>query len=343
MISNTEELKGEGQPSLLLSTSQAQGNHGAILPTTPTKFEDLNVELIRDIFDLFWTEAKVLYHAFYDLNLRLNKILQQTKFHITNSSYSLAPQTIHPEQIKSLYIKTSGRREILAFLTSLSPEIMVSLKLEQLLNDDLIRSILSTLINFQKLKTLNLHVPLISEQSCSIATVNKLRLSRSFGSPLHSSTIVNFSVRFIDPMSLDKLYAALPNLKRLAMFPHMEEQNNSTPIHSLSSIPPPSLKYLHLRLIRLENFPFQYIEFLLKTFPPTQLECLSIFEVKGHYSYSDIESWFSIFTMPTLKLKQLRIRLDSKDSSVYLVQRLLQHFGGETQIIQLETNPHMES
>ncbi|CAF0973122.1 unnamed protein product [Adineta steineri] len=161
--------------------------------------------------------------------------------------------------------------------------------------------------------------------SCSIATGNKLQLSRGFGSSLHSTTIVNFSVRFIDIMSLDKLYAALTNLKRLAMFPCIEEQNNYIPIHSLNSIPPRSLKYLHLHL----------------TFPPTQLECLSIFEVATDYSYSDSKSWFSILTMPTLKLKELRIRLDSKDFSVCLVQRLRQHFGDETQIIYLETDPHI--
>ncbi|CAF1328131.1 unnamed protein product [Adineta steineri] len=177
--------------------------------------------------------------------------------------------------------------------------------------------------------------------SCSIATGNKLQLSRGFGSSLHSTTIVNFSVRFIDIMSLDKLYAALPNLKRLAMFPCIEEQNNYIPIHSLNSNPPRSLKYLHLHLVRLGAFPFEYIELLLQTFPPTQLECLSIFEVATDYSYSDSKSWFSILTMPTLNLKQLRIRLDSKDFSVCLVQRLRQHFGDETQIIYLETDPHI--
>ncbi|CAF0973102.1 unnamed protein product [Adineta steineri] len=164
MISTTENLEGEGQPSSLSSTSEAIGNHSAILPTTRTKFEDLSPELICDIFDLFCTEANVLYHAFYNLNLRLNYVLQQTKVHITHSSYSLVPQIIHPKQIQSLHMLICDQRKSFAFLTSLSPGIMVSLKLELAHGDNLIRSILSTLTNFQKLKTLNLRVIIISEQ-----------------------------------------------------------------------------------------------------------------------------------------------------------------------------------
>ena len=167
-------------------------------------------------------------------------------------------------------------------------------------------------------------------------------LSERFGSPLHSTTTVNFTVRFIDIIRLDKLYAALPNLKRLAMLPSIEEHINPTSLHLLNSKPPHSLKYLHLRLIRLETFPFEYIELLLKTFPPTQLECLSIYEMYNDCCYANSELWFPILTMPTLKLKQLRIKLNSEQITDDLIQRLRQHFGEETQVIHLERDPHIK-
>ena len=167
-------------------------------------------------------------------------------------------------------------------------------------------------------------------------------LSESFGFPLHSTTIVNFTVRFIDIIRLDKLYAALPNLKRLAMFPLLEEDTNPISIRLLNSKTPPSLKYLHLHLIRLAMFPFECIELLLKTFPPTQLECLSIYEMCHDYSYANSELWFPILTMPTLKLKQLRIKLDSSEITDALIQQLRQYFGEKTQVIHLERDPHIK-
>ena len=173
MISTSENFNGEGQASSLLSSSEVNGNHRATVPRMPTKFEDLSVELIRTIFDLFWTECDVLYLAFFDLNLRLNKIFHQTKLHITESRYSLVPQLISPEQIKSVSIKVNResvsikvnrKSEILKFLRSLSPKIIVSLKLGGFLDDDLIKSMLPIITNFQKLKTLSLHVPCIKAQ-----------------------------------------------------------------------------------------------------------------------------------------------------------------------------------
>lgn len=163
MIATTENSEGDEQLSSLSATVEANAYHDVISPKIPTKFENLSVELILIIFDLCWTETYVLYNAFYNLNLRLNNILQQTKAHITGSSYSLVPHIIHPEQIKSLYYRAGKDQEKLTFLTSLSPETIVSLKLKPLFDDDSIRSLLPSLTNLRNLKTLNLHVPYISK------------------------------------------------------------------------------------------------------------------------------------------------------------------------------------
>lgn len=166
-------------------------------------------------------------------------------------------------------------------------------------------------------------------------------MAEHFGSTFISSTIVNFTIRFIDIMYLNKIYIALPNLKRLAMFPFIHGQRNLTSLYSHNCRPPTSLKYLHLRLICVHLLPFEYMELLFKTFPPTQLEYISIFEDKPTKAYDDIESWFSILTMSTLKLKQLHIKLYSEETNALLIQRLRQHFGNETEVIELKNDPHI--
>lgn len=110
MISARNNVDEEGQLLSLSSSLKANNNYSAI---SPIKFEDLSVKLILEIFDLFWTEVNVLYRAFYDLIFHLNSILRQTKLHVTESNYSLVPQLIHSEQIKSLHIRfyRHSRRE----------------------------------------------------------------------------------------------------------------------------------------------------------------------------------------------------------------------------------------
>lgn len=116
-----------------------------------TKFEDLSVELILEIFDLLRTEAEVLYKAFYNLNFRLNRILEQTHIHITNSTKLFILQIIHPEQIKSLLYVASHMREIPVLFKYLSPEIIVSLNLNMADKNDHIDCLLSILVNFRNL------------------------------------------------------------------------------------------------------------------------------------------------------------------------------------------------
>lgn len=125
------------------------------------------------------------------------------------------------------------------------------------------------------------------------------------------------------------------------MYPYIEQNQNSTAISSFNSIPPPTLKYLHLCFVQLENFPYKCIELLLRTFPPAQLEYLSIFEGRNDGRYSNTEQWFSILTMPVLKLKRIQLRLTLEEETAYLIDRLRQHFGNKTQVIQLENDPHL--
>lgn len=125
------------------------------------------------------------------------------------------------------------------------------------------------------------------------------------------------------------------------MRPYIERNQNSTAISSFNSIPPPKLKYLHLYLIDLGNFSYKCIELLLQTFPPGQLEYFSIFEEGSNNGYSNSEQWFFILTMPILKLKWIQLKLMSEKETAYLIDRLRQHFGNKTQVIELKQDPHL--
>ncbi|CAF1246425.1 unnamed protein product [Adineta steineri] len=303
-----------------------------------SKFEDLSDDILMDIFDLLCPPVYI-YHSFFNLNQRLNRIINDSRLlisldlsHLINPlNFAYHCQIMLPNMSKQLIsLRLSNEQnlyeQIKIFLLHLrlgNFHALRQLSLIQITFDQL-RRMLADILSLNKL--VRLHIDMFDGSGISSNELNliantlinksnsikflHLRFNREFViSEIASSSLTHLTLDACASSDIPQLLSLCSNLTSLTIkveqsrrrYPLFNITNcdQQLPRHNLSSVICSSLTYFS---IDINDLTLSDIKYFLSSMP-----YLDYFRIEGltyDIDFSKGDLWEKIFENQTKKLKQ---------------------------------------